>query len=393
MIHIPSHFELKALMEQHEGPCITLLLPAHRTGAEIQQDPLELRNALHAVEKRLASGATGHTLRSTQIDELLKPIQALQEDGQFWKHPGDGLAIFRSPQVFRAYWLPSTLKEHLTIADRFYLKPLLPYITDEGRFYVLALSQNDIRLLEGTHHDVHEVELPEKVPASLAEALKYDEFSNEVGFYSSSSGALVGKGGRRAAIFYGRGVGIDDTKDNLLRYFQQIDRGLHELLHEEHAPMVLAGVEYLLPIYREANTYPYLLDEFIPGNPDKLSEQVLHERAWQVVEPYLLRPQQEAAALFRDSLGTGLASDNISEIVPAASYGRIASLFVALNDEQWGTFDAATNTISVHETAKPGDVELLDLAARETVLHGGAVYAVKKEKMPGGGLVAGVFRY
>jgi hypothetical protein len=30
---------------------------------------------------------------------------------------------------------------------------------------------------------------------------------------------------------------------------------------------VLAGVEYLLPIYREANTYPHLLAEGIHGNP------------------------------------------------------------------------------------------------------------------------------
>ena len=117
------------------------------------------------------------------------------------------------------------------------------------------------------------------VPANLAEVLKYEEAQNEVSFYSSSSGALVGKGGRRATIFYGQGVGHDDSKDHLLRYFQQIDRGLHKLLKDESAPMVLAGVEYLFPIYQQANTYPHLLHQGLPGNPDKISSDMLHAEA------------------------------------------------------------------------------------------------------------------
>ena len=40
-------------------------------------------------------------------------------------------------------------------------------------------------------------------------------------------------------------MGVDERKDELLRYFQHIDRGLHALLREETAPLVLAGVEYL----------------------------------------------------------------------------------------------------------------------------------------------------
>src|SRR5437764_12746936 len=113
------------------------------------------------------------------------------------------------------------------------------------------MSQNTIILLDGTRFSVQEFEVKETVPANRAEALKYEEAENEVSFYSSSSGALVGKGGRRASIFYGQGVGHNDSKDHLLRYFQQIDRGLYELLRDESAPMVLAGVEYLFPIYQQ----------------------------------------------------------------------------------------------------------------------------------------------
>jgi len=43
------------------------------------------------------------------------------------------------------------------------------------------------------------------------------------------------------------------------------------------APLVLAGVEYLFPIYQEANTYPDLVEEGITGNPENLKPEELHD--------------------------------------------------------------------------------------------------------------------
>jgi len=47
----------------------------------------------------------------------------------------------------------------------------------------------------------------------------------------------------------------------------------------------------------------------------------------------------------------------------------------------------------VHETEEPGDEDLLDVAAIQTVLNSGTVYAVKAEEVPGGGPAAALFRY
>ncbi len=386
--------EIRMLLEQQTAPCISLYLPTHRTGRETQQDPLELRNVIREVEHRLTRESSHYgPIRTAQREELLKPVQALLEDEQFWLHPAEGLVILRSPNVFRTYWLPTSLKEHVIIGPHFYIKPLLPFLTNEGRYYILALSQKDIRLLVGTHYTVQEVTLPEKVPQSLADVLKHQYNENDVRHYSSSSGAAIGKGGHRAAIFYGQGAGIDDTKDDLQRYFQQINRGLRELLHNEHTPMVLAGVEYLLPIYHEVNTYPHLLQQAVPGNPDKLRAEELREKAWEVVEPYMLKTQQDDLARYNEFANTERATNNISLIVPAAWYGQVESLFVAVDREQWGRFNPDTNAIEVHEQAQAGDAELLDMAAAQTFLHGGAVYAVEHGNMPGEVLLAAVFRY
>ncbi len=384
-MNIPTASELKALTEPHEAPCITIVLSTHRTG--VQADQAKLRHTIRQVERRLRERGSPAT------EDILEPLQELVEQDTFWKHPGDGLVIFRSPRMFRAYYVPLRMKDHVFIGEQFYLKPLLPLMVDDGRFYVLALSQNAVRLFEGTHYGIQELTLPEEVPSSLAEALRYDQPNNQLQYHSSASGATLGKGGRHPEIFHGQGVGIDDIKTDLLRFCQQINHGLHEILHDETAPLVLACVEYLFPIYKEANTYSHLLEQVIPGNPDKLSAETLRERAWAIVEPHILKPMSEAAARYNDTADTEWASNSIREVLSAARYGRVESLFVALDQEQWGRFDPATNTLILHQEEQVNDVDLLDVAATQTLLHGGKVYAVERTNVPGKSALAAVFRY
>lgn len=387
-----SRSELRGLMEQQGNPCISIFLPTHRkAGIEMQQDPLRLRNQLREAEHLLLA----RNIESTQIEALLEPIVALFAEKEIWQHPGDGLAILRSPELFRSYQLPFSCKEQVSIGNHFYLKPLLPLLTSNGRFYILALSQKEIRLLAATQTSVKEVDLPASVPRSLAAAMKYDESENALEYHSSASGGTRGKGGRQPIIFHGQGVGTDDEKTNILRYFQQIDRGLYEIFHDETVPLVLAGVEFLLPIYHEANTYPHLLPQGVLGNPDQLKvrNETLREQAWSIAEPYVLKERQEALARFAEYKETDRASSNVSAIVPEAYAGRIESLFLALDQQQWGTFDPTTSTLSLYERAEAGDEDLLDNVSTQTILHGGAVYAMEQRNMPGKAVLAAVYRY
>ena len=389
MMNTPSKSELRTLMEKHNGSCVSMFLPTQRTGMETQKAQLSLRNHIREAEQRLFLD----NLSSRQVEEFLQPIQALLDDEQFWLDQGDGLALFRSPDLFLYYRWPYHLKEQMIVTDHFYLKPLLPALANDERFYILALSQKEVRLLACSRYGVSDVNLPAEVPKNLADALKYKNPENELQLHGSASGIARGKGGRRVAIFHGQGVGTDDAKDNILYYFQQIDHGLHDLLKDEKAPMLLATVEYLFPLYRQANTYPHLLKEEIPGNPDKLCAETLHERAWPIVEKYFLKDRQAAAAYYIENAGTGRASNNIGKVVPAAYYGRVESLFIAIDQELWGIFNPITGALHVHNVARYHDDDLLDLAATQTLLHDGSVYAVESAKVPGGGPIAAVFRY
>jgi hypothetical protein len=378
-----SKSDLEHLAEAPGAPCVSIFMPAHRAWPETRQGPIRLKNLLAEARERLLERG----LRSTEADEVLEPAQNLLSDNLFWRHQGDGLAMFLSRGSFRRYRLPLTFEELVVVAHRYHLKPFLPLLADDSLFYVLALSQNEVRLLRATRHSVGEVEL-KGVPGSLAEALRHAEPQKQLQFYTGTSESR----GRRPAVFHGHHP-EEGAKVAILRYLRQVDAGFAEELKGQRAPLVLAGVSYLFPIYREASAYPHLLEEGISGNPDEMKPEELRDRAWEIVGPRFAGARREAAARYRQLAGTGLTSADVSEVVPAAYYGRVDTLFVANGLQRWGYFDPRTAMAYVHDQPARGDGDLLDLAAVQTFLTGGTVYVTDPEEMPADGPVASVFRY
>lgn len=378
-----SQDELKTLLEKRQGLCVSLFMPTFRTGAETQQNQIRLRNLLRTAEERLL----GAGLRPGEIKSLLEPAQALTGNLLFWKRQSDGLALFLATGFFRFFCLPESFAELVTVGDRFHIKPLLPVLSGDRRFYILTLSQKEVRLFEGTEQQLQEIEI-EGIPGSLAEALQHDEFGKQVRFRSGTGG-----GGDRSAMVSGHGAEIEDAKDNLLRYFRLIDRGLHDLLRGEQAPLVLAGVDYLFPIYREANTYAHLLDEGVPGNPRGLHPESLQRATLKIVGPYFQKAEADAIAQYRQSSGTGLASASVPEILPAAGHGRVGLLLVTSGGQVWGRYDRESGAVAIDPATGEAGEDLLDLAAVETFLNGGQVFVLAPEKMPAPGPLAAVFRY
>jgi hypothetical protein len=112
-----------------------------------------------------------------------------------------------------------------------------------------------------------------------------------------------------------------------------------------------------------------------------------------LVEPRFRAAREAAAERIRELAGTGLASSLLDEVVPAAVDGRVGSLFVARGVRRWGSFDPAERAVRLHDEPGPASEDLLDRAAVESYLHGGAVHVVAPAEVPGGEPVAAVFRY
>lgn len=379
-----SKDELKSLMAKQKGFCVSMFLPTYRVGAEAQQNQIRLKNLIRVAEEKLLAGGC----RPQEARTLLEPVQGLAGNVTFWKHQSEGLAIFISSSVFNHYCLPADFDELIVVADHFHVKPLLPVLGGDDRFYVLTLSQNEIHLFAGTKLNFRKVEI-DAIPQSLVEALQYDDLEKQVRFHRGSQ-----RGGERSSMISGHGADLDDNKDNILKYFRQIDKGLHDLLRDERIPLVLAGVDYLFPIYKEVNTYTHLMDEGITGNPRGMTLEQLHRQAWAIVDPCFQKDENDAIAQYRQSSGTGLTSKDVLEIVPAAYHGRVGLLFIAKGYQKWGVFDPVSNEVRVNEKMETeGGEGLIDFAAIQTFLNGGAVFVLPQEKMPDEAPLTAIFRY
>ena len=383
-MNILSKGDLKVLLGKENGSrvSVSIYMATQRSGSSAQQNPIRLRNLLHDAEKQLVD----HGLGRTEAKRFLAPAARLPEDDLFWRHQSEGLAIFLSQEVFQAYHVPLDFKETVFVADRFHIKPLLPIFSGDGSFYILALSQNKIRLLQCSHYAAREIDLAGIAPLNLAETISHRETQRQESHHRGGSGS-----GRESTVFHGQNLG-DEAKNNISRYFQQVNNGVHhQVLKEEDAPLILAGVDFLHPIYRTVNTYPHLFDKGINGNPEDLSPEELQKQAWGIIRPFFDEAHLEAVAEYKQQAGSGHTSNNIREIVPKAYHGGIKLLFVALGIQEWGTFDLKSNTIDLHEKVQPYDDDLLDFAAAYTIIHRGTVYAVKPEDVPGSLTVAAVF--
>jgi hypothetical protein len=375
-------------MTTSEGAHISIFMPTYRVGRETRQNRVRLKNLIRDAEKQLIE--LGY--RTPDAQALLQPAEALLGPTDFWRYAGDGLAIFLSKDAARQFSLPLRLRKKLVVSDRFHLKPLLPLFSGDGVFFVLALSQNEIRLFQGTRYVVSQVELG-SLPDSLSRILKTDDQEAHLDRYVPSGRA--GAPGRNAAIFYGTGVGRENDRTKLLDYLREVDNGLRGFLQPEQAPLVLAGVSYLHSLFREVSSYPHIVETGISGNPERMSLDELHTEAWPIVRPYFQQIRQAAKQRYRQLTGQGshLVSDDLDTILPAALKGQVESLFVAVGAQQWGEFDPVNAQVVQHQDYRPGDEDLLDRAAILTLLNNGAVFAVRKDQVPSHNLVATILRY
>jgi hypothetical protein len=373
--------DLKNLSDHHGTPCLSLYMS---TRLDAQTGSIQLRNLLREAERSLLS----QNMRPVDVRTFLEPLEALLLDDTFWHTQNKGLAVFRADGLFETYHVQLNFPDQISVGSRFVIKPLLPLLTGDGRFYVLAISQNEIRLLEGTRYHIWEVEL-EHMPTSLREALKDEVIEKQVQFRTGHSGS---KGGRAAFRGYGGGAEEED-KGRIVRYFRQIEHGLQDVLRNESAPLVLAGVDYLHSLYRQVNTYPHLVEGGVVGNPDTLKPTELHARAWVNVQLVFLGEQREAIDHYHQLANTTRVSDDIAEIVPAAYYGRVQTLLLDCAPAKWGSFEPETGLVTLCQEPSHGDEDLVNLAAVHALQNGGDIYALRAESVPGKGSIAAILRY
>lgn len=373
-------------LSSFSGPfCVTAYLPTHLTGAELneQVDAIQLKNVLQEAER-----ARIDTVDKRVMENTLAPAYALLRNDDFWRRQtAKGIAFFIGDGFFKYITLPSVPNATSHVNNAFLVGPLVPYIINQNYFYLLAISKKQSKLFRADAFGMSYIDLPE-MPNGIEDVVRLEEKENQNLFRTGSSGAGGG------ANYHGMGSGQPDEKENIAMYLAEVDSTIRkDVLHNENVPLLLAGVGYLIPIYKRVSHYNNVWDSAITGNREYDNEVPLHQEAVDAMRSYFDEPKSKALAQYGDQSATDRTSTLPDEVIRAAHHGRINTLFVRKEAQLWGTYDEINDKVVVHGAEVPGDRDLVDLTVLKTVLTGGNVFILEEHEMPHGSTMAAIMRY
>jgi hypothetical protein len=365
--------EVKNLVDFKSDACVSIYIPTHIYGRETLEgkDVLKFKNAIQLLEKQLAEKG----FKNDKISTFLKPAKTLLNDTGFWRQQSEGLAVFIADGFFTYFKIPVQFEETTIISNKFSLKPLLPLFFEDSYFYLLALSKDQVKFYQCTRYSISEVDLEDLVPQGMEEALMYDDPTKNLQHHS-------GSGGKSNAIFHGQGGGKDVQKTDVARYLNVVDDGIMRLIKGEQTPLVLAAVDYLIPIYKDVSKYGNIMPDAILGNHEYGSDKELHQKAVEIVEPWFEQNKYKALNNYNENPDASLVSASPERIVPAAFFRQINQLFIKKGAQLWGSFDKDNSKLTLNNQQKDGSVDLLDEVAVQTFINGGEVYELSEEEMP-----------
>ena len=153
-----SYEDLRALAAA-KAPCITAVL--------MIPDPLQrkahISDIIREVEKLLKDARIDATTAASLVEPLRAMATATEQEGDW----SVGFALFRSPEIFRYFLLRDLVTEFVMVRERFQIRPLLPLLSRDQRFYLLALSQKHVRLFRCTNQSEQELQLRRLPPENL----------------------------------------------------------------------------------------------------------------------------------------------------------------------------------------------------------------------------------
>lgn len=377
---------LRELGATRPGPCVSIYLENPGAG-DTYQAPVRLSQLLARAESELEATPT----EGVDAGELLAPVRVLLEEAWPWKGSEVSmLALFAAPDFFRQVAGRFTGTEEAVVGSRFRLRPLFSLLAVPERYYVLALSLNQVRLVEATPRAARRLPLGE-MEQGFVEAMGYDEFYSEL--QAHSAGARGGGGTRRAAILHGHGDKDEEKlEEDLRHWFRRIADAVAGLGLDRRALRVLATTREHAPLYLAASRDPLLLPAPVAGNPDRLSDAELAARALSRVEEALARQRQEELASWREALGRERATGDLAAVLRLARQGRVQAVYLPADAELWGSYDADGDRLELHAERRPGDEDLLERAALETLERGGEVSEIGDSAELGGAPLAALLR-
>lgn len=354
---------LKNLTAIKDEPCISIYMPTHRVHPANATDPISFKNiykkALHYIKE--------HDL--SHHEKLIQPLEKLIDDKAFWDYNNEGLAIFVSAHDTQILRLPEKVQEIVCVADSFCVKPLFKLYHENQPYYLLALGLDDVQLYRGDKYQLEKLDITDKVPTSMKEALG-DELTDNHLHASVVQGAGL----------HGYMEKSQEEDIDMDRFFRKVDQAILEHYPiPQDVPVLLAALPEhhndFLRISKHHNFAPI----HIQTNPQSLSNTSLLEKVQEVFDKILDKRKQELLERYQLAVPENLSSLDIGDIVRDVIDGKVEVLCIANGKSIKGHID-----IDERKVVQDGGhyTDVVNELASLTFNYGGSVIVLDEAEMP-----------
>lgn len=372
------------LAQIHEPHCISIYLPKENA----DKDNIRLKNHIQQAEQILQNT---YGLDNREVKAITDRIWKVAGTFTYHSQPGTGMVIFSyGDQAEKLDLNKANVPDKLYIADHLYVVPLAEAVDKQASMLLLQLSAQQAKLwvLEDGKAHIHPAS--ERLPEQIRDVVGHDVTQKALQFRQGQQGS---GGGEQSGMYHGQGAGSDsEQKEEYRKYFRAIDKVIQEEEGQSGLPLIIAAVDYLIPMYKEVSHYQHWHDEHLEGNFDDASAHTLGEAC----KPLMAGSSNDIPTndKFQQWLSKGGASYQEPEIVKAAVEGKVDTLLVRRNEDVFGKYDMERAKAELEHFKTVDNTSLVNLAVIETIKQGGEVILAPKEAIPvSNHVMNAVFRY
>jgi len=341
--------KLEKLATERSLPCVTISMNTNRTYPDNQKDAIELKNLMKEAHDHVVDEFGQYDVAS-----LLEKIDCLDEVIDLSNNL-DSLHIFLSAttsEIVKSSW--PTLKNTVSVAENFVIKPLIKALNRIEDYLILVLSQSDVRLL----HAVNDITLGEIKDDDFA----FDKSSN---FLTDQDKSKDGK-----------------QLDNRIReFFNQVDKALVKVHNKNEMNVVVICSDTNWSKLMQVADKPSIYYGNVSVNFNDTENLPIAVQAFKIVNAMQEKERAKAIQEMKEAAGHGKMITDLSHILYAVKEGR-GDLLIINDDYHQAVKMTGENTFELAtDLTLPGVIDDLtsDIAWEVISKKGRAIFTNQEE--------------
>ena len=340
---------VESLLDTVGDGVVSIYAPMKPGSSGVQQNRLRWKTISTQIENKLTEFQVDSDLQR----KTLNHVDSLIDDKEFWKQQSCGLASFISPDSVFHFRLHTQPNQAIAVDKRFNLRPLLPEINCNFRYYIITKDLLRFRLFHVECESVEELQ-PPRLPHELYHAMKVHQPHKADGSAGQMCSELMSK----------------------LQTF---------LTQKAEAPLLFAGAKADFKSFADSNQYKNFCHVRLESNGEVDNWNAVIRESHAVVCSRHEQRIETIVKTFRDWQDSDWASSDLHEICRAASVGQVRNLLVSKELSCFGSslgehqIDFATSSPTRRDHR---DKDIVSLLISNTIRNGGRAFCVPPSSLP-----------